>query len=154
MNELQSGGEPKQFAGKVRRGADTGRAKAVFVRLAPNEVGELLHAFRSHIRIDDDDIRRRRRDRYRAEILDRIVRHLRVQARIDDKARARNYDRIAVGGGGRAIMRADIAAGPTQILQKKILAEIRREFCDRSRAITSTTPPGAKGTMTRTGWSG
>jgi len=58
--------------------------------------------------------------------------------------------RVAVGLRLRRFLGSDIAAGAADILDKELLAEMIGDFSAIRRAKTSTGPPGANGTITRT----
>ena len=61
------------------------------------------------------------------EALRGIIRHAVEQGRIGRIARRDRDDRVAVGRSARGLTRADIAAGPADILDIELLAEAVRE---------------------------
>src|SRR5215211_1999919 len=101
--------------------------------------------------MDQQRMRRRPGLGDRDEVLVRIVRHLGVEAWIDDVARGHEQDGIAVarrlGGGAHA----EIAGGAALISITNCCPSFSDSFCPISRATTSVGPPAGNGTMMRTG---
>jgi transposase len=76
----------------------------------------------------DQHVGRGGRDGDGIEVLDRVEGHLAVKARIDHERRARDHDRIAVGGRARRHPHADIAAGAALVVDVELLAQALRQF--------------------------
>src|SRR5215468_475272 len=71
---------------------------------------------------------RNRSQGHRREVLERIVRDLRIEARIDDVARGHEHDGVAVGRGACGVAHADITASANLVLDVELLSEILGEF--------------------------
>ncbi len=84
---------------------------------------ELLHGVGRHRRIDDEHIGDARDEDHRDEVLDVVVRHLRIQARIDRvRADRAHFERVAVGRRLGDEFRADVAARARPIVDDDALA--------------------------------
>ena len=115
---------------------------------------QLLDGVRRHRRVHGKHHGRGDGERHRIEILAGVVGNLTVQGGIDDVVDAIDQHRVAVGCrlGGPA--RSNIAAGSADILDIELDPVCSDNPCAMRRAKTSVGPPGANGTITRTGRAG
>jgi hypothetical protein len=124
VHQVELEGQPEQFAAQMRRRADAGTGKAVLAGIVPDELHQLRECLGGHLRVDHHDIRRDRDQRHRREILDRIIRHLGVEAGIDDEAGADGHDRVAVRGHACDLSSRNVAAGAADVLDEELMAEV------------------------------
>jgi hypothetical protein len=118
----------KQRADKLRRRAGAGRCIAFLAGIGADPVDQLLHRLCRHRGIDREHHRRRRDQRDRIEILDRIVAGMSKQKWIVGDVAAGHQDCVAVGRRLRDTHGADIAAGAGNVLDIEILAGLLGEF--------------------------
>ena len=123
VDQVEIEGQPEQFAAEMRRRADAGTGKAVLAGIVPNELHQFRQRLGRHRRVDHHDIRRNRDQRHGGEILDRIVRHLGVEAGIYDEAGADRHDGVAVRGHARDLAGRGVAARAADVLDEELLAE-------------------------------
>src|SRR5262249_10963663 len=71
---------------------------------------------------------RNRSQGHRREVLERIVRDLRIEAWIDDVARGHEHDGVTVRRGACGVTHADIAASANLVLDVELLSEVLGEF--------------------------
>ena len=91
----------------------------------------------------------------RREILDRVVRQVLEQRRIDRDRGRGEQQRVAVRRRARHLPHADIAGGAAAVVDHDLLAErLATATVDRMRAMMSVGPPGANGTTSVIGRSG
>src|SRR5207247_11118871 len=115
MLDVEAGHGLEQLAGEMRGSADAGGAKGERAGLRARECGKLGHALRRDIVVDDQNVGSEAELRDRREILYRVERQLRVEARMDDeRPGGAEQERVAVGGAlGDALGRQVAArAGP------------------------------------------
>ncbi len=134
MGKLEAEGLLEPFPGEMRGGADPRRGEAVLARIGPDQRDKLRDIGGRHCRIDDQDIRTVGDHGHRGEVLVRVVRSPREQARIDHVARRREQQRIAVRGGPRRVAGAEVAAGARLVLHVELMPQARRQFlCQQAR---------------------
>ena len=126
------------------------------VGLRPGERDQLLRVLRGNRRMHDEDQRRGERERYRLEVLHRVVRELRIQRRRDRRrsraVRARWCSRRPASlprSRARSCRRS-----PARLSAITCWPHASVSFCASVREIVSVPPPGGKGTTQRTVWWG
>ena len=117
----------------MRRRAHARGCVTVLARLLLDRLDELLHGLGGLTGIDDQDAGGGARDRDRCKSADRIVGHF-LQSRIDQEARARDQQRIAVGRRGLHHRGADIAAAAAMVLDIEVLPEAIRQLLRQQTA--------------------
>ena len=123
VNQIQLVAQAEQLAAEMRRRADAGAGIAVLAGMVADELHQLRQGFCRYLRIDHDDVGRGCHQRHGGKILDRIVRHLCIQARVHDEARADHHEGVAVGRNAGDLAGGGVAAGAGDILDKELLAE-------------------------------
>ena len=126
----------------MRRRAGGGLREAVFAGIGLDQLDQLLE--RSWPATDgctEIDIRRGGDQRHRREVLDRVVRHLGVHARIDDEAGAHDQDRVAVGRRLATMAMPVLPPAPGMFSTTTCWPQVSDSFCATTRAITSVGPP-------------
>ena len=124
VHQVELEGQPEQLAAQMRRRSDAGTGKAVFAGIVPDELHQFRQRLGRHLRVDHHDIRRNRNQRHRREILDRIIRHLGVEAGVHDEAGADRHDGVAVRRHAGDLAGRGVAAGAADVLDEELLAEI------------------------------
>src|SRR5262249_37509138 len=87
-------------------------------RLGACECDKFVHVLGRHVAMDHKDARREDHERDRGQVLDRIVRQLFVQARIDGNGGTGHHQRVAVGRGLGGTLDRNIAASASRILDQ------------------------------------
>ncbi|GAC1330623.1 MAG: hypothetical protein NVSMB20_00350 [Bradyrhizobium sp.] len=128
VDQVELVGQTKQFAAEVRRRTHAGAGIAVRAGMIPDQLHQLRQRPGRHRRVDHHDVGRNRNQRHGREILDRIVRHLGVEAGIDQEARADRHDGVAVGSHARDLAGRGVAARAADILDVELLAEAVGKF--------------------------
>ena len=124
VHQVELEGQPEQLAAQMRRRTDAGTGKAVLAGVVPNELHQFRQCLGRHLRIDHHDIRRDRDQRHGREILDRIIRHLGVEAGVHDEAGADHHDGVAVRRHARDLAGRNVAARAADVLDEELMAEI------------------------------
>ena len=143
------------FADEMRHRAAPPDPKFSVMRLGLPELDQGLHILGREGRVREENDRRSREQRDRLEILQAVVRHLRLQCRIGCVRAHRDEQRVAIGRRLRDRLRADHVArrragsrpqraGPSSSFMR----------CASRRPSVSTEPPGANGTIIWIGFSG
>ena len=128
VDQVEFEGQPEQLAAQMRRRADAGTGKAVLAGVVPDELHQFRQCLGGHLRVHHHDIRRDRDQRHGREILDRIIRHLGVEAGIDDEAGADHHEGVAVRRHAGDLAGRDVAARAADVLDKELMAEIVAKF--------------------------
>src|SRR5262249_16708046 len=100
----------------------------VFSGVGFDEGDEVLDARCRHRRVDYEHGGCHHCKRYWREVLLRVVRYLSVGVRVHDKGAKRKEYGITVGCGPRRLAHANIAAGPSDVLDIELLPERFAEF--------------------------
>ena len=113
----------EQLAGEMPGAAVAARAEGELAGIRLGIGDEFLRGVDRQRRVDDEHVRRDRDQRDRREVLDRVVRHLRVEAGVDRVRRQRSHqDRVAVGRRFRNEIGADVAARAGAVVHHNALA--------------------------------
>jgi hypothetical protein len=134
VHDVDVGRHLEQFTGEMRQAADAGRCEIEFPRLRLGERDQLLHVAGGHVAGDDEHFRHRRHQRDGHKILRHVVRHF-LQDRIDDqRTRADDADRVAVGGRLCDRIGAEHAGlAATIVDQHRLLRDFRHALADQTR---------------------
>src|SRR5215831_14321364 len=87
-------------------------------RLRACECDKFVHVLGRHVAMDHKHARREDHERDRGQVLDRVVRQLFVQARIDGNGGTGHHQRVTVGRGLCGTLDRNIAAGAGRILDQ------------------------------------
>ena len=125
----------EQLPREVRGRAVPGRGEVDLARPGLGERDQLLDGRCPKRRVNDEHVGRRRRERHRREVPDRIEGHLAEEARVDrERSRRAHQQRVAVGGALRDDVGADVAARAGPIVDQHLLREALGELLrDRAR---------------------
>src|SRR5262249_52518769 len=105
----------------------------VFSRVGFDEGDEVLDARCRHRRVDYESGGCHHCKRYWREVLLRVVRYFSVGVRVHDKGAKRKEYGITVGCGPRRLAHANIAAGPSDVLDIELLPETFAELLSGNR---------------------
>ena len=134
----------QEFAGKMRRGADAGGREAELAGIRLRERDQLRDRIRRAVfGLTTSTSGTAASLRHRHEILDRVGRHRREQARIDDVDRGVDEDRVAVRRGLRDLLLPDHAARARDDFRSQRAGRRapRAAFQRRGREYRSARPP-------------
>jgi hypothetical protein len=123
MLDVEAGHGLVHLAGEMLRGADAGGAEGELAGLRAGERGEFGHALCRDIIVDDQNVGGEAELRDRREILDRVERQLRVEARMDDeRPGGTEQERVAVGRALGDALGRHVAARAGHVLDHNRLA--------------------------------
>ena len=123
VRHLHAGHHLEQLAREMDRRAVARRREIELAGIRLRVGDELLHRVHRQRRIDHEHVGNAGDQDDRREILDVVVRHLRVQARVDRvRAHGAHFQRVAVGRGLGDQLRADVAAGAGPVVDDDRLA--------------------------------
>ena len=124
----------EQRRGEMGIAADAARPVRHGARLRLGECEQLPDRLCGHGRMHDDDVGLFAQHRHRREILQRVVRQLRIEDGIDGDAHAGDKERVAVRPRLGDDVGADRAAGPAAVVHHDRLPEgVRQPRRDRAR---------------------
>jgi hypothetical protein len=145
----------EQLAGKMAGAPVAARAERELARIRLRITDQLGDRIGRHRRIQHQHVRRNRDQGDRREVLDRVVRHLAVQADVDRVRRqCALEDRVAVGRAFRDQVGADVAAGARSVVDDHRLSPGDRELLSDRAGDRVGDPPAGKGTTRRIGLDG
>src|SRR5262249_18344936 len=151
MHEIGAKRQLEQLAGQIGRGSHPRGRKAQLARISLHEFGELLDALDLQRRTRDQHVRRIGRKSYRDEVLGLVLWDVGIKARIDHEARRDECEGMPSGAARAAARMPRLPPAPATFSTKNCLPERSPSFCVSNRATMSAGPPGANGTITRTG---
>ena len=123
VHHVDAGHRLEELAGEMPGRAGRARAERERAGLRPRVVDQLAHRLHRQRGVDDEDVRHLRDQRHRHEVLLRVVRDLRVQARVDRvRAHRAHQQRVAVAGRLGDEVRADAAARAGAVVDDDRLA--------------------------------
>ncbi len=126
MREIDAGAQLEQLGGEVPLGADAG-ARIIQHARTRLGLGDEFGERAREIGLRQHQVRRRREQRNRHEILVRVVRHALVDQRIDDQHARGEEERVAIGPRPRRSAHRDISASAAAILDHDALADLLRK---------------------------
>ena len=141
-----AGVDLEQLAGEMSRAAVAARAERELAGIRLRVGDEFLRRVDGQRRVDDQHVRRDRDERDRREVLHRVVRHLRVKARVHRVRRQRAHqDRVAVGRRLRDEVGADVAARAGPVVDDNALAPVLARLLRDGAADDVERSAGRKG---------
>ena len=124
MHHLNARAQFEQFAGQMRRRADTGGGEAQRLRVRLGTRNHIGHRCQPALRIGEEDVRRGRQFHQRGEITHHIIGLFLVEARVDHQRAGVHHQRGAVRLGAGDKIAADIAACPRMIFHDEGAVEL------------------------------
>src|SRR5262245_28032641 len=128
VHEVEAECQTKLFAHEMRLCPNPSGSVVVFSGVGFDEGDEVLDARCRHRRVDYESGGCHHCKRYWREVLLRVVRYFSVGVRVHDKGAKRKEYGITVGCGPRRLAHANIAAGPSDVLDIELLPERFAEF--------------------------
>ena len=144
----------QHFGFEMRRGADRRGGDVEFFRVRLRQRDELLHRLHAEIGLNGENVGRGRELADRDETLERIVRQIFVQRRIDRVAAGGKKQRVAVGSERAAAPMPILPPPPARFSTTKDAPVVSCSAAAMMRAMMSEGPPGELATMIFTGRSG
>jgi hypothetical protein len=117
----------EELAAQMRRRAVARGREMQLAGAAPRQRDQLFHVLHRQRRVGDEQEGRRRNQYHRREIAQRIVRELRIEARVDRETRKSGQHGVAVRRRLRNDLRSDVAACAGSIIDEDLLPEGDRE---------------------------
>src|SRR5262245_23509114 len=133
MDEVEATRQPELIAYKMSRCTWAAGTVTIFARMSIDEGDEVLDRVGRQRWIDREHNSRGDRERYRIEIVMRIVGNLVVQAGIDDVVGWNDHHRVTVGCRVCRSGHADIAAGAGYVFDVELFSDLlRQRLCDEA----------------------